>query len=121
GVSAAMDGLVIEHRLESQIPDVYRWAFRRLAEESTRRGIRVYVVYRPDPVDLAHREAARRGEVLGCALEAGLGVIDLSSTFDHVGDRATLVLSLWDKHINAAGHRLLADELYESLAPHLAE
>ena len=51
--------------------------------------------------------------------DAGLTLLDLSSTFDEIEDRESLVLASWDGHTNAAGHRLLADKLYAELVPHL--
>ena len=51
------------------------------------------------------------------AKAAGLEVIDLSSAFDSVVDRNTLMLAKWDQHTSALGHRLLADKLYEGIVP----
>jgi hypothetical protein len=51
------------------------------------------------------------------ARAAGVEVIDLSSAFDSVINRDALVLTKWDDHTTALGHRLLADKLYEQLIP----
>jgi hypothetical protein len=99
---------------------MFAGAFQRLKHECTERGIRAYVVYRPAPIDFAQLELTRHGEVVRLAREAGLEILDLSSAFDQVVDRNTLVLTPFDDHTNAFGHRLLADKLYEELTRALA-
>jgi hypothetical protein len=41
----------------------------------------------------------------------------LSSAFDSVPDRSSLILAKWDDHTTALGHQLLAGKLYEGLVP----
>jgi hypothetical protein len=41
-------------------------------------------------------------------------VVDLSDAYDHQ-EVESLVVAYWDKHPNAAGHRLLAERLYQAL------
>jgi hypothetical protein len=118
-VHGQMDGLIIEHRLQPYVPEMFEWAFHRLADECSRRRIPVFMLYRPAVIDTANVESARRTEMLQWTGRAGIATLDLSSAFDTVEDRNTLVLAPWDDHTNAAGHRLLANKLYEELAPRL--
>ena len=53
-------------------------------------------------------ELARR------AREAGFVVLDLSEVYEDQ-EEASLILGGGDNHPNAAGHRLIADRLYEAL------
>ena len=53
GVNKHLRDLVIQRRLQSHIPALYRWAFDRLSQQCSRRGVRVFVLYRPDVIDSA--------------------------------------------------------------------
>jgi hypothetical protein len=117
GVQAGMPDPMIERRLQPYIAEIYEWTFRRFARECAQRGVRALVIYRPAPVDFEGSEAAMHAEMVQLARAAGLDVIDLSSAFDSVTNRGTLVLKKWDDHSTALGHRLLADKLYEGLLP----
>jgi hypothetical protein len=120
-VDARLEDLVIRHRLQPYVPDMFAAAFGRLRQQCDARGIRCFVLYRPMATDPAQIEPARRSEVLRLAREARLEVLDLSAAFDNVHDRDSLVLTPWDDHTNALGHRLLADVLYEQLAKALTK
>ncbi len=50
----------------------------------------------------------------GVAEEAGFIVLDLSDAYDNQ-DLDSLVVAYWDKHPNAKGHRLIAEDLYRKL------
>ena len=119
GVDGELPGLVTIHRLQPHLPDVYIWAFKRIKEVSSQRGIQVWGLYRPAVIDPAGTERVRRSELLRSATKAGLEVIDLSSAFDHVEDRNSLVLAPWDDHSNAMGHKLLAERFYSELSQRL--
>ena len=112
-----MSDVMIERRLLPYVAEMYEWTFRRLKQQCALRGVRPLVIYRPDPVDIEGVEPAGRSEMLRLARAAELEVIDLSSAFDSVGNRDTLILAKWDQHTNALGHMLLANKLYESLVP----
>ena len=112
--------LMIKHRLQTYLPDVYEWAFGRLRDQCAMREIRVFVLYRPAAIDPSGLEPTRRTEIIDAAKKADLDVIDLSSAFDQIEDRNTLVLSPWDDHTNAIGHKLLADKLNTELSQKLS-
>jgi lysophospholipase L1-like esterase len=48
------------------------------------------------------------------AEEAGFVILDLSDAYDNQ-DVESLVVAYWDKHPNAKGHRLIAEDLYRKL------
>ena len=60
-----------------------------------------------------------RPKVLQVALylgrDAGLSVIDLFGDISEVEDMDSLQVAPWDPHFNPAGHRLVADRLYQQL------
>jgi hypothetical protein len=116
-VSGKMPPVMIERRLRPYATDVCKWSFQRFAEQCVQRGVRPLVMYRPAPADFSGLESSTRSEMLALARAAGLEVIDLSSAFDSVADRSSLILAKWDDHTTALGHRLLADKLYEGLVP----
>jgi hypothetical protein len=48
------------------------------------------------------------------AKDAGFVVLDLSHAYDG-HDNGEVLISAWDQHPNAFGHKLLADALYNAL------
>ncbi len=116
-VNGKMPAVMIERRLQPYFDELCRWSFQRFVQQCTQRGVRPIVIYRPAPADFSGQESAARSKMLGMARNAGLQVIDLSSGFDSVTDRGSLILAKWDDHTTALGHRLLADKLYEGLVP----
>lgn len=119
GVGRGMSQLMIRHRLQAHVDEIYEWMFKQLAAECANRGIRVFAVWRPATVDPGFQEPTRRAELVRGVEKAGLDFIDLDAAFNSVADRDTIVLAPWDDHANATGHRLLADELFARLVPYL--
>ena len=117
GVAKNTPGLMMERRLRPHVGVAYGWIFQRLAQQCAERGIRPIVVYRPATMDLDGSEPANRGQLISLARAAGLEVIDLSSAYQGVQDRNTLILARWDDHTSLIGHQLLARSLYEQLLP----
>lgn len=91
--------------------DLVRWGYRRIAELGNQHGVPVVGVIFPAPV-----EAEDWGLVTASALasEAGISVITLQGAYDG-HDLATLRLEAGDVHLNAAGHKLAADQLFKVL------
>jgi hypothetical protein len=48
------------------------------------------------------------------AEESGFVIVDLSDAYDN-RDLDSLVVAYWDKHPNAKGHSLIAEDLYRKL------
>ena len=120
-INANLSPVMVHHRLDAYVPEMYSWIFHRLKEESDKRAIKPLILYRPDPNQDDQRDSARHAELLSLAREAGIQVLDLNATFDRVDDRTSLYLAEWDRHTSAAGHKLLADELFAKLTSVLEE
>jgi hypothetical protein len=121
GVDGTMSDARILQRLEPFAGQVTDWAFRRLREQCTAHRARVFVAARPAPLDRTGKDREARNELLDCAAQAGIEVIDLSPAYDRVEDPRALVLADWDAHTNTFGHRLLADLLYSRLVAALSD
>jgi hypothetical protein len=117
GVDGKMPDAMIARRLQPYVTEISQWTFRRFAQQCAQRGVRPLVIYRPAPADFGGSELAIHSEMVRLARSAGLEVIDLSSAFDSVTNRDTLILAKWDDHTTALGHQLLADKLYQGLVP----
>src|SRR4029077_20380589 len=116
-VNGKMPPEMIERRLQPYYTELCQWSFQRFAEQCAQHGVRPIVIYRPAPADFTGTESAARNKLLGLARAAGVEVVDLSSAFDSVADRSSLILAKWDDHTTALGHQLLADKLYDGLVP----
>ena len=93
--------------------------YRRIVLECREHGAEAYLLHLPrllQPND--YHAAARMTEI---ARRAGFTVLDLSHAYDGAPEQGALVLAIWDRHPNAAGHRLLAETLFDQLTPHLAD
>ncbi|HSK89650.1 MAG TPA: hypothetical protein VK880_14905, partial [Anaerolineales bacterium] len=76
------------------------------------RGIVPVWVFMPTlEFPLQDKEIARLARV---ADEAGFIVLNLSDAYDDQ-DPESIVVAYWDKHPNAEGHSLIAEELYRKL------
>jgi hypothetical protein len=60
-------------------------------------------------------------EVTALARHAGFSVLDLTQSYAGVERLETLWAAPWDDHPGTEGHRLLADQMYRQLIPHLRQ
>jgi hypothetical protein len=121
GVVGVSSDLIIQKRLKPFASEIVAWTLRRFKEQCERRGIKALLMYRPSAGDLNLSAEAPRLEILRLAANSGIPVIDMSSIFDDVADRSTLVVAPWDNHTNPLGHRMLAERFYEELARRIGE
>jgi hypothetical protein len=110
------EGLILTY-LQPFGDELLRFVYSRLADLGRQRHIAVYVLYRPDPHDSSQTPNLARQRMIALAQQAGLRVIDLSAAYSAVSDRKTLLVSENADHVNAEGHRLLAEQLYKELHP----
>jgi hypothetical protein len=137
GLEPGMPRTMALRKLGPYSDAVVGWAYKRIAEQSRAKGILPVWVFVPMPVpgtgpcppgsaqlfcfgNLARAGAAadasdpRVARLFALAREAGFVIVDLSNVY---GD--TDLMSLWiapnDGHPNAAGHKIIADGLYNAL------
>jgi D-alanyl-lipoteichoic acid acyltransferase DltB (MBOAT superfamily) len=112
GIDPSADREVLQRKLTPYAERVLRAIYSQIVELAKREGVGVFWIYLPRPDERTSPELERR-----LAAEAGFNVLDLSDVYDG-HDWRTLVVAPWDEHPNAAGHRLIADKLYEVLQQH---
>jgi hypothetical protein len=119
GLEPGMSEDMIRARLKPFARQIVAWALERMAQQCRRRGIALYMVYRPSVIawskQAAEAQVETRRQLLELAQELRLATLDMSATFDGVKNRRELVVAAWDEHANAKGHQLLANELYKLL------
>ena len=101
-----------ERLLQPVGTDLLSWTYRRIVEVSRAHGILPVWIFMPtleNPLRQDEIDHLKR-----VAEESGFIVVDLSDAYDHQ-DLDSLVVAYWDKHPNAKGHSLIAEDLYLKL------
>jgi hypothetical protein len=101
-----------ERRLKPYGTQILSWTYRHIVGVSRAQGILPVWIFMPTLEDpLQDEEIAHLKRV---AEESGFIVLDLSDAYDNQ-DLDSLVVAYWDKHPNAKGHMLIAEDLYRKL------
>lgn len=101
-----------ERHLKPYGTEILSWTYRRIVEVSRAKGILPVWIFMPTlEYPLQDEEIAHLKRVAG---ESGFIVLDLSDAYDNQ-DLDSLVVAYWDKHPNAKGHMLIAEDLYRKL------
>ncbi|HSJ89928.1 MAG TPA: SGNH/GDSL hydrolase family protein, partial [Anaerolineales bacterium] len=101
-----------ERLLKPYGTEILSWTYRRIVEVSRAHGILPVWIFMPTLENpLRADEIAHLKRV---AEESGFIVLDLSDAYDNQ-DLDSLVVAYWDKHPNAKGHMLIAEDLYLKL------
>jgi hypothetical protein len=98
--------------LQSQGTEILSWTYRRIVEVSLAHGILPVWIFMPTLEDPLHEDEIVHLKQV--AADAGFVVLDLSDAYDNQ-DLDSLVVAYWDKHPNARGHMLIAQDLYRKL------
>lgn len=106
--------IVLESKLAPFAEDTFRSLLERFRDEALSRGIRPAVVLLEMPDDRSSG-AKILDKLLAIGQSAKLPVLDLRGSFAEVENRKSLMITDWDSHTNAVGHRLLASRLYSLL------
>lgn len=112
GVEPDMPKSDVERRLAPYGPEILSWTFGRIVEISRARDIVPVWIFMPTLEDPLHQDEI--DHLSGLARESGFVVLDLSHAYDNQ-DPDALVVAYWDKHPNARGHMLIAEDLYRKL------
>jgi hypothetical protein len=112
GAEAGVTKIEAERLLQPVGTEILSWTYRRIVEVSREHGILPVWIFMPTLEDPLHEEEITHLAQL--ARESGFIVVDLSHAYDNQ-DPDSIVVAYWDKHPNAKGHRLIADELYRKL------
>ena len=112
GVQPGVTKSDAERRLKPYGTQILSWTYRHIVEVSRAQGILPVWIFLPTLEDpLQDEEIAHLKRV---AEESGFIVLDLSDAYDNQ-DLDSLVVAYWDKHPNAKGHMLIAEDLYRKL------
>ena len=112
GVEPGATKVEAERLLQPVGTEILSWTYRRIVEVSRAHGILPVWIFMPTLENpLRHEEIVHLARV---ARESGFIVLDLSDAYDNQ-DLESLVVAYWDKHPNAKGHMLIAEDLYRKL------
>ncbi len=90
-------------------------ALLRIKALAEARGVPLAFAYVPTPV--GNRDAAQAAELSRLIKSTGVPTLDVNDTFA-VRDAMKYAVAEWDRHPNALGHRLIAEQLYRRLMEH---
>jgi hypothetical protein len=112
GVEPGATKVEAERLLQPVGTEILSWTYRRIVEVSRAHGILPVWIFMPTLENpLQQEEISHLKQV---AEESGFIVLDLSDAYDNQ-DPESLVVAYWDKHPNAKGHMLIAEDLYRKL------
>ncbi len=110
GVLRDMGEPELRRRLSPYAADLVRWSYQRIADKCHEHGSIVVGILFPEPMPRRGPELSR---IAGWASEAGIPLLSLDGAYaGHPLDSVKLPGEL---HLNALGHRLVADRLYQAL------
>ena len=92
--------------------EILAWTYRRIVESSRAHGTLPVWIFMPTLEDPLREEEI--ADLKRVAEESGFIVLDLSDAYDNQ-ELDSLVVAYWDKHPNAKGHILIAEDLYRKL------
>jgi hypothetical protein len=105
----------VMREIQPYAENLLRFIYQRMLDQCAERGIRIWVVYRPDQHEAPNLPKLERTRTLDLVRQMGLGLLDLTPGLKYARDRNGLMVSGDENHYNEEGHRLLADELYRQL------
>ncbi len=99
-------------RLEPYQNQMLAWAYREIAAASKRRGILPVWIYLSVPERGPGPQTTQ--EMADMARAAGFVTLNFDDVYEGL-DYDSLRVAPWDRHPNAAGHRVIADRLYQEM------
>jgi hypothetical protein len=116
-ISQALPNNQLLKRLEPYGMELVDFVFHRLADQCREHGVKLYIVYRPEPYESDQVPGLYRKRLMELARQCGASALDLTSCYQEIADRQKVMMDPRDSHANELGHRLLAEELYRQLHP----
>jgi hypothetical protein len=101
-----------ERLLQPVRTELLLWTYRHMVEVSRAHGVLPVWIFMPTLEDPLHKEEIVH--LSQVAEDSGFIVLNLSDAYDNQ-DPESLVVAYWDKHPNAKGHMLIAEDLYLKL------
>jgi hypothetical protein len=114
GARSGMSRVKIQRLIQPYLPEIMEGSMRTIAESARRNGITPVALYVPLTREDLNRSSHRRHQVLAAARRAGFLTLSVEDAFA-TRDPDDLVLTEWDSHPNALGHRLIADAIVAEL------
>jgi hypothetical protein len=115
GATAEMSREEVVRRLRPYESEIVGWLYGQIVEHSRALGVPAVWAYVPTPLNRTTVEDVALMKRL--ASDAGFIVLDLSNVYEGY-DHRDLIVAEWDRHPNALGHRLIAEQLYLQLYRH---
>ncbi len=123
GVAGVKPGFQLQalavRKLGPYAEEMVQSVYKRMSDICRERGLPVYFLIFPS----VGREPPERNreidEMTDLARNAGFIILDAREAYRDVADPQRLLIASWDLHPNEEAHRLLADELFKQLQPHL--
>ena len=112
GAQSGTTKVEAERLLQPIGTEILSWTYRHIVEVSRAHGILPVWIFMP-----TLENPLREDEIVRLSLvaeESGFIVLDLSDAYENQ-DLESLVVAYWDKHPNAKGHMLIAEDLYRKL------
>jgi hypothetical protein len=109
GVRADMEEPELRRRLGPVSIDVAKWSYQRIAKLCKDRGVPLVGIAFP----ALRKEEDRLDAMVALASEANIPMVSLEGVY--AGHAPSSIALPRDAHLNAAGHKLVADRLYELL------
>jgi hypothetical protein len=107
-----------ERRLGPFGAEILSLTYRHIVDVSRSHGVLPVWIFMPTLEDPLQDEEIT--DLTGLAKESGFMVLDLSDAYNNQ-DLDSLVVAYWDKHPNAKGHMLIAEDFYQKLREHEQE
>ncbi|HEV8125548.1 MAG TPA: hypothetical protein VGP80_14965 [Gemmatimonadales bacterium] len=101
---------VAKRRMWPHVMEMMQWSLREVARTCREQNIPAILLV----MDAINEESPAEQPLIRYADSLGFAIMDLRRA-SQGHDPATLMLAAWDRHPNQAGHRLLADAMYQRL------
>jgi hypothetical protein len=112
GAKSGATKVEVERVLQPIRTEILAQTYRHIVETSRAHGILPIWIFMPTLEDPLRQEEV--DHLKQVAEQSGFIILDLSDAYDNQ-DLESLVVAYWDKHPNAKGHSLIADDLYRKL------